>query len=146
MLMAYLSADEVNRDWASRIAAGRGAILQHFSPHDPLPDGRFDAVVYDLESMAPQRRREFIARLLAAAPTRPVAVHSYNLDAQADALRDTGVIVSRRLARAVVLALCRAIGSLPAPGARVGISGELAATDLIGEITVSALGVACSGR
>jgi hypothetical protein len=142
MLIAYLSEDEVNRDLAARMAAACGATLHFRSSNNPPPDGGFDAAVYDLESMPPRRRGEVVARLLAAPSTRPEAVHAYNLDAEADALQNKGVIVTRRLGPAVLRSLCRSLSSAPTPGPPVQIQCELADMDLLGEITVSALGVA----
>ena len=38
MLIAYISADEVNRDLAASIGTTCGAKIQLFSPSDPAPD------------------------------------------------------------------------------------------------------------
>jgi hypothetical protein len=143
--IAYLSTDEVNRHLADRMAAACGVTLHALSPRDPPPDGRFDAVLYDPDSMPPACREEIIASILAGPPTRPVAVHSYNLDIRADALRDKGVVVTRRLVPGVLQALCRSLGPAPATLPPLGPQGGLADPDIVVEITVSALGVACRG-
>jgi hypothetical protein len=145
MLIAYLSTDEVNRHLAARMAAECGATLHPLSPKDPPPDGRFDAVLYDPDSMPPACREEIVASALADPATRPLAVHSYNLDMQADALRDKGVVVTRRLGPGVLRALCRSLGPAPATRPSLGPQGGLADPDIVVEITVSALGVACRG-
>jgi hypothetical protein len=145
MPIAYLSTDEVNRHLAALMAAACGATLHPLSPKDPPPDGRFDAVLYDLDSMPPACREEIVASALADPPTRPVAVHSYNLDMQADALRDKGVVVTRRLGPGVLRALCRSLGPALATLPPLGPQGGLADPDIVVEITVSALGVACRG-
>jgi hypothetical protein len=145
MSIAYLSADEVNRHLAGGMAAACGATLYLLSPKDPPPDGRFDAVVYDLDSMPPACREEILASALARPPTRPVAVHSYNLDMWADALRDNGTVVTRRLVPGVLRALCRSPGSAPATLPPIGPRGGLADSEIVVQITVSALGVACRG-
>jgi hypothetical protein len=114
MSIAYLSTDEVNPRLAGRMAAACGETLHFLSPRDPPPDGRFDAVRYDLKSMPPACREAILASALARPPTRPVAVHSYNLDTRADALRDKGVVLTRRLGPVVLRALCRSLGPAPA--------------------------------
>jgi hypothetical protein len=141
-LIAYLSDDEVNRDLATRLAAACGVALQLFSPKETPPDDLFDAVLYDLETMPPKRRAEIVAALLAAPSTRPVAIHAYNLDVEANTLKENGVIVSRRLGPAVLRALSRPLGSAPTSQLPIETRGELAASYLIGEVTVSPLGVA----
>jgi hypothetical protein len=145
MSIAYLSTDEVNRHLAGRMAAACRATLHPLSPKDPPPDGRFDAVLYDLDSMPPACREEIVASTLAGPPTRPMEVHSYNLDMRADALRDKGVVVTRRLGPGVLRALRRSLSPAPAPLPPLGPQGWLADPDIVVEITVSALGVACRG-
>jgi len=50
MKIAYLSTDEVNQNLAENLAARCGASQDCLSPHDPPPNGQYDAVVYDLDS------------------------------------------------------------------------------------------------
>ena len=143
MPIAYLSADELNCHLAARMAAACGAALLPITPRDPPPDGRFDAVLYDLDSMPPACREEMVASALADRATRPVAVHSYNLDMQAGALRDKGVVVTRRLGPGVHRALCGSLGPAPATLPPLRPQRGLADPDTVVEITVSALRVAC---
>jgi hypothetical protein len=143
MSIAYLSTDEVNRHFAGQMAAACGVTLHPLSPKDPPPDGRFDAVLYDLDSIPPSCREEIVASRLASPPTRPMAVHSYNLDMRADALRDKGVVVTRRLVPGVLRSLCRSLGPAPATLPPLGAQGGLADLDIVVEITVSGLGVSC---
>jgi hypothetical protein len=143
MLIAYVSADEVNRDLATRMAATCGATLHLFSPKDTPPDSRFDAVLYDLESVPPGQREEIVTGLLYNASTRPVAAHAYELDANVAALRDNGVIFDRQLTPKLLRILCRSLRSAPIPVSSCEARREPAIMDLVGEITVSALGVAC---
>jgi hypothetical protein len=145
MSIAYLSTDEVNRHLAGRMAAACGAKLHPLSPKDPPPDGRFDAVLYDLDSMPLACREEIVASALAGPPTRPVAVHSSNLDTRADALRNKGVVVTRQLGPGVLRALCRSLGPAPATLLPLRPQGGLADPAFVVEITVSALGVTCRG-
>jgi hypothetical protein len=146
MLIAYLSTDEVNRHLAGRMAAACGATLHPLSPKDPPPDGRFDAVLYDPDSMPPASREEIVASALAGPPTRPVAVHSYNLDMRADALRNRGIVVTRQLGPGVLRDLVsQLLGPAPATLPPLGPQGGLADPYIVVEITVSARGVACRG-
>jgi hypothetical protein len=143
MPIAYLSTDEVNCYHAARMAAACGTTLHPVSPTDTPPDGRFDAVIYDLDSIPPACREEIVASALADPATRPVAVHSYNLDMQADALRDKGVVVTRRLGPVVLRALCRSLGPAPATLPPPTPQGGLADPDIFLEITVSARRLTC---
>lgn len=145
-MIAYVSDDEVNRDSAARMAATCGATLHPHTTRDPVADGPFDAVVYDLESMPTRRRDAVVAGLLSARSPRPVAVHSYNLDGERDALRDHGIVVTQRLGPAMFRDLCRLIAPVPVPRAPIGVPERLVAPNLGGQITVSPLGVARQDR
>jgi hypothetical protein len=143
MLIAYLSTDEVNRHLACRIAAACSATLRPLSLKDPPPDGRFDAVLYDLDSMPPASREEIVASAIAGPQTRLVAIHSYNLDTRTDALRKRGVVVSRQLGSGVLRDLVgRVLGLAPATLPLLGPQGGLADPSIVLEITVSARGIA----
>ena len=109
MRIAYLSLDEVNCDLAARLAGGRGALLEVWSFRDAPPNGRHDAVLYDLDSLPPRERRQTLAALLAGKPARPAGVHSYALDdGQVRSLRRNGVAVARKLGKSLLAALgCR---------------------------------------
>jgi hypothetical protein len=143
MSFAYMSADDVNRNRVARMATARGATLYMLSPTDPPPDGRFDVVLYDLDSMPPKRREEIVASILGAPSVRPVAVHSYNLGKQASALREKGVVVADRLGPGLFQALCRSLGPVAGPQPSIAPRGRLAEPDRVLEIIISAIGVAC---
>jgi hypothetical protein len=143
MSIAYLSTDEVNRHLAGRMAAACGETLHLLSPNDPMPEGPFDAVIYDLDSIPSACREEIVASALADRATRPVAVHSYNLDTQADALRGKGVVVTRRLGPVVLRALSRSLGQAPTTLPPLKPQGGLADPDIVLEITVSARRLTC---
>jgi hypothetical protein len=142
MLVGYLSVDEVNRDLVVQMAAACGATVRLLSPKAQDLDGDFGAVLYDLESVPPKQRAEIVAELLHAPLTRPVAVHSYKLDTEADLLRDKGIIVARRLEPNLFRALCRSLRSTSALRPSLEVRQELDVSDLVGEITASAIGVA----
>ena len=98
MRYAYLTLDEVNQDWAERLAAQDGAELDVVSPRDILAAGPFDALLIDLDSLPPGYRKAVLDDLLAGNQQRPAAVHSYHLRVRdARVLRRRGVIVARRL-------------------------------------------------
>ena len=107
MRIAYLTLDEVTENLATLMADECGATLFPLGPRDPKPDGEFDAVLYDLDSLPPPHRKELLSELLSSRPLRPVGVHSYQLeeDEQA-ALRRRGLLVCRHIDTAVFQALC----------------------------------------
>src|SRR5438046_3085297 len=98
MLFAYLSLNEVNQDLAQRLVAAVGGTLDVLSFRDAAPNGQFDAVIYDLDSLPADRQSAVLANLQAGPVSGPVAVHSYTLRGrQVRALREQGVLVSKRL-------------------------------------------------
>jgi hypothetical protein len=98
MRYAYLTLDQVNQDWAERLAAQAGAELEVVSPRDILAAGPFDALLIDLDSLPPGYRKAALDDLLAGKEARQTAVHSYHLRIRdARVLRRRGVIVARRL-------------------------------------------------
>ena len=98
MRYAYLTLDEVNQDWAERLAAQAGAELDVVSPRDLLAAGPFDALLIDLDSLPPGYRKAALDDLLAGKQAGQAAVHSYHLRIRdARVLRRRGVIVARRL-------------------------------------------------
>jgi hypothetical protein len=52
MLIADMSTDDVNRVLAIRLGASGGVQFQTLVPDVPVPDGKYDAVLYDLESVS----------------------------------------------------------------------------------------------
>jgi hypothetical protein len=98
MLIAYLTIDEVNQHSALLMAEECGETVCLLTPNDLPADEDFDAIVYDWDYLPAQQREAILAGLLASRPSRPVAVHSYNLAVDcADALRRQGVAVHRVL-------------------------------------------------
>ena len=63
MRIAYLTTDEVNQELALRLAAGQEAQLEVIWPRDEPPDGRFDAVIYDLDCLPPPLRQQLLTDL-----------------------------------------------------------------------------------
>jgi hypothetical protein len=95
--LAYYGIDEVNQDFAAHLAAACGATVVPLWPRDPSPDGQFDAVLYDIDSLPHQHRQEIVGGLLALPRYGMVGVHSYQLEDDQDALCRNGFLVSRRL-------------------------------------------------
>jgi hypothetical protein len=104
--IAYLTTDVVNQDWATRLADCAGTTLENLWPKEAAPDGRFEAVLYDWDSLPPDHQQEILAVLLSCPPPRPVALHSYNLgEPEAKAIRQRGVAIFRRLELRIFMVL-----------------------------------------
>jgi predicted dehydrogenase len=96
--LAYYGIDEVNQDLADSMTAACGATLVPLGLRDPLPNGQYNAVLFDLDSLPPGPREEVLAALSAIPPHCPVGAHSFNLtDENQASLRQNGVVVGRRL-------------------------------------------------
>jgi hypothetical protein len=109
MLFAYLSTDEVNQDLAQRMAEECGVTVYCLSFRDPPPDGRFDALLYDWDSLPQQKRQEIMAEVPCGTRPCPAALHSYHVeDKEATILRQKGVLLYDRLEPEVFRALSRA--------------------------------------
>ena len=110
MRIAYVTTDEVNLSMAARMAATYRAAVCPLSPAVVPPYGQFDGVLYDLDGVPRHRRPAMLAEVLSVAPTRPSAVHGYDLSReQAEALRRCGVAVARQLDPALFRGLRRAV-------------------------------------
>jgi hypothetical protein len=109
MRIAYATTDDVNHALAARLAGPFGATVTPFHPEHVRPRGRFDAVLYDLDRVPPDRRPGLLEEILSGAPACPKAVHGYSLtEEQAAATRLRGVAVAQRLHPDLVHTLCRA--------------------------------------
>ena len=109
MRIAYVATDEVNQTFAARMAAECGAIICHLRPEEELPDGLFDAVLYNLDDVPGAERTAFLEGHCLGIPDCPTAVHGYCLtDEQAEALGRHGVAVAERLRPALLHSLCKA--------------------------------------
>jgi len=96
MLVAYVTADEVNQYVARQMADVRGVALHALSFQDPRPDGRYRAVLYDLDSLSAEARPDLLAELVCHPLPWPAAVHSRNLEERhVAALRRYGITVFR---------------------------------------------------
>jgi hypothetical protein len=98
MRIAYVTTDEVNQDLALRTATDWGACLEVLSVQEALPNGHYDAVVYDWDFLPRDCREKVLAGLAKAPRNFVVALHSYGLqEREARALRRRGLLIFRRL-------------------------------------------------
>jgi hypothetical protein len=110
MRIAYLNTDEVNQAVAASMARRYGGVVYGLHPKDPPPDGRYDAVMYNLDEMPRHGQDEVIAEILRGPSNCPKAVHGYGLsEQQAVLLRLHGVAVAHRLGIELVRILCQAV-------------------------------------
>jgi hypothetical protein len=107
--IAYITADEVNRDLGARFADRLGADVTSFHPEAVGWLGLFDALLYDLDGVPPEGRPALLDRMLSDPPSCPTAVHGHCLpEDKALALRLHGVAVAQRLHVELIRRLCRA--------------------------------------
>jgi hypothetical protein len=115
MQIAYLTTDDVNLSWAARTASECGAMLTPVLLEGVMPNGRFGAVLYDLDHQDPQQGKAVLADLLSNPPSLPVGLHGYSLgDEEMASLSANGVVVSQPFDPELVRSLCRAAGCSPA--------------------------------
>jgi rhodanese-related sulfurtransferase len=107
-----LSIDQVNASLGQDLGEAAGLDVQTLFPKDGLFPDDADGLIIDLDhvGMTPLERAQFVYRLNMTLLPYPVAVHSYNLEAeQIEALEARGVLVFRRLELALFRRLARAI-------------------------------------
>jgi hypothetical protein len=98
MLVAYLTNDEVNEDLAFQMADECGVTLCPLSFNCRCLGRRFDAVLFDWDSLPLPRRQGILFETLAGSSSFPVAVHSFNLEEEeVETLHQDGVAVFHRL-------------------------------------------------
>ena len=98
MILAYVTTDEVNEGLALQIADECHINMRPLSSGDELAGGRFDAVLFDWDSLPLERRQQVPLDSLAGLSSCPVAVHGTEVaEEEAEALHEDGVAVFRRL-------------------------------------------------
>jgi hypothetical protein len=104
--------DEVNAAWARLWCDQLGLVLQQADQRDALfPAGAALAIDLDQLGMDAKERAAFAERLGLVPLPYPVAVASYDLDAEMKrALKARGVLVFRRIGRHLFHELAKAIG------------------------------------
>jgi len=116
MHLVYLSTDELNqslvRGWGDHL----GIEVECPDHEDPVWDGRFDAVLLDLDHTTSAWIGTLATWLKASGAVCPVAVHSYGAigDAFRGAFRGRGVTVRSRLRSGLLQDLAR-VAIPPAP-------------------------------
>ncbi len=99
MEIAYLTTDEVNQELAVQFAEDCGATLYALSLCDPIPNGEFDALLYDWDCLSKEQQQEILSQLFSESSPHWVGLHSYNLDDElVEALTQKGVAVFHCLA------------------------------------------------
>ena len=110
MRIAYLTVDEVNSDLAQQWATEFQCEIVPLSLCDPLPNGDYDATIYDLDYLTTSLIQRVLKNLLTGSLPSPVVVHSYNLrPRQANDLQARGVFVRHRLERGILALLRREV-------------------------------------
>jgi hypothetical protein len=98
MLIAYLTTDEVNEDQAIQMADECCVTLYLLSCNDMIPSGRFDAILFDWDSLPLQQRQGILFESLADSSSCPVAVHGFSLEKEeVETLHQDGIAVFHRL-------------------------------------------------
>src|SRR5260221_14507981 len=77
MHIAYVTTDEVNSDLARRWGRTCACQITVRSPRDPLPNGAYDAAIYDLDYLLSPLHEEVLTKLLSTSQPHTVAVHGY---------------------------------------------------------------------
>jgi hypothetical protein len=110
MRIAHITTDEVNQALAVDAAKPLGALVTPLATEDNLTNEMFDAVLLDLDRVAPYRRQALLDEIRSEATALPMAVYGYCLsDEQAGKLRFHGVAVAQRLHKALVRTLAKAV-------------------------------------
>jgi hypothetical protein len=98
--LSYYTADPVNADHASQLAADVALDAEIYEPRELDRPVQAEVLVFDLDSLAHGRaeRSGLIGRIVERSGLVPTAVHSYNLEpSEVKRLRAAGVPVFRTL-------------------------------------------------
>jgi hypothetical protein len=104
--------DEMNAEYARAWCDEHGMVFQLAHHEDALFPPEAGAIAIDLNHLAMEasERAQFVRRLESVLLPYPVAVASYDLDAEAiPKLRVRGVLVSRRMGQQLLFELTQAI-------------------------------------
>jgi hypothetical protein len=109
MRFAYVTLDEVNLLLAHRLAERVGLCLDALTTDSDLRTEKFDGFMYDFDSL-PAECRSRLMHGPHATPSKPVAVHSYNLaERQSRALIHLNVVFAPNLGPDLFDQLCRRV-------------------------------------
>jgi len=110
--IAYMTTDEVNEGIAQQLADAHDVTLHTFWPKDAVPNGEYDAVIYDLDHWPCEQRSQFLADLQENHRACRVAVCSSSLKTrEVQALGPSRVTYFRRMGPKVFCILCRSRGT-----------------------------------
>jgi hypothetical protein len=108
MRIGYLTLDEVNENLAQELAARFHIRLERLSFCDDAAVQCCDALLYEVDFLAPGDRERLLARLIDRSGDAPVAVHGFHLcRRETRFLRGSGIKVFRRLETKVFRQLIR---------------------------------------
>ena len=110
MKIAHITTDEVNQALAVQAARPLGVTMTPLDPEELPTDVPFDAVLYDLDRVPPDRRQTLVDEIRSETTVLPLAVYGYCLsEEQAGKLRFRGVAVAQRLHAALIRTLANAV-------------------------------------
>jgi hypothetical protein len=96
--VAYITHDDVNEAFVASRAEAAGVTMEPLTLRDPLPDGQFERVLIDWDSLDDRGREGLLAGLLAEPWAGRLGLTSYGLNEDdAEVLRGKGVNVFGRL-------------------------------------------------
>jgi hypothetical protein len=110
MRIAHITTDEVNQALALRVARPLGVTVTQLGPEEMSKHVVFDAVLYDLDRVPPDRRPSLLDEIRSEKTAVPMAAYGYCLsEEQAAGLRFHGVAVAQRLHSALIRTLAGAM-------------------------------------
>ncbi len=110
MRIAHVTTDEVNLALGVEAASPLGASMTPLGPGEMSTHFLFDAVLYDLDRVPPNRRAALLDEIHSEMADRPMAVYGYCLsEEQAQKLRFHGVAIAQRLHTALIRTLANAV-------------------------------------
>jgi hypothetical protein len=110
MRIAHITTDEVNQALALQVARPLGVTVTPLGPGELSKHVLFDAVLYDLDRVPPDRRPALLDEIRSEKTAVPMAVYGYCLsETQAAELRFHGVAVAQRLHSALIRTLAKAV-------------------------------------
>jgi hypothetical protein len=96
--LAYITHDDVNETFVASRAEAAGVTMEPLTLRDPLPNGQFERVLIDWDSLDDRGREGLLAGLLAEPRAGRFGLTSYGLNEDdAEVLRRKGVNVFGRL-------------------------------------------------
>ena len=102
-MIAYLTHDDVNAEFAMQLAAQLGSDLTVLSMKDVNQFVTTEVLLIDLDHLPPECRSNLFRLVRTGGTHEGLSVHSYHLSrAELRTLRSAGVVVARRLTLALL--------------------------------------------